>query len=400
MNKPELLAPAGDLEKLKYALLYGADAVYVGGKQYSLRANANNFSLIELKEAAIYTHQLNKKIYVTVNIIFHDEDFNGLIDYLYFLKEINIDGIIIADLSLIKIIKEHKINIPIIVSTQSSVHNVEAIKYLVNKGVKRIVMARETSYEDLKEIMSETDVELECFIHGAMCCSFSGRCVLSNYATNRDSNRGGCAQICRWVFNGDNMAKPFAIAPKDLNMVKHIKTMIEIGIASFKIEGRMRSIYYLGTVISVYREIIDRVMNNSLSDEYINYYQRILNRCANRESTDQFYTNKPGVNEQYYLDTHQEESNQDFLGIVIDYDEVNKQLIVEQRNYFKVDTVVEIFGPKMNPITFTINQITDEHNNIIYVANHPQMIVKIPFASNVPKGSFIRLKVIDFLPIM
>lgn len=395
MGKIELLSPAGDLERLKIAYLYGADAVYVGGQDFSLRANAHNFSREDLKDAVQFAHSLNKKIYVTVNIVFHDDDIKNIEDYLKYLDEIGIDAVIASDIFIMDLIKKLNLSLELHVSTQASSLNYETVNFYKELGATRVVLAREASKEDIKRIKDETNLELECFIHGAMCTSVSGRCVLSNYVTNRDSNRGGCAQICRFTFNPDNTTQIFSMTPKDLNMVSNIKEMIDIGVNSFKVEGRMRSIYYIATVIYVYRRIIDMVINNTLSNEYIKYYLNILNRCANRDSTEQFFNKLPSKEEQYFLG-RDEISNKDFLGLVIDYDEKNEVLTLEQRNYFKPGDIVEFFGPNLEATTFTIpHEIMNEKNELIAVANHPQMITKFKCDIKLTKYDMMRIKVFD-----
>lgn len=392
----ELLAPAGDLERLKIALLYGADAVYIGGKDFSLRANALNFSLLDMKEAVSFAHKLGKKIYVTVNIVFHDKDLKGLEDYLQSLSDIGIDAVIVSDAVVMKLIKDHNYSFDLHISTQASSLNYETVKFYKEEfNATRVVLAREALKSDIKRIKDETGIELECFIHGAMCTSFSGRCVLSNYVTNRDSNRGGCAQICRFVFESeDETNELFSMTPKDLNMIPYIKEMIEIGVNSFKVEGRMRSIYYIATVIDSYRHIIDSVLNNTLTTKMTKYYLDILNRCANRDSTPQFFKEIPTNKEQYFLG-RDEISNQDFLGIVLDYDKKTKMITLEQRNYFQKGDIVEFFGPNKKPITYTIDEIYDENGEKISVARHPKMIVKMPFDANLNTYDMMRIKVFD-----
>lgn len=397
MENIELLAPAGSLEKIKYAFMYGADAVYFGYKDYSLRANAKNLSREEIKEAVLYAHNLGKKVYVTVNIVFHNEDFIGLIDYLKYLSEVHVDAIITSDVAVMNIINEEKIDLCIHVSTQASILNYEAAKFYKNLGATRVVLAREASREDIKRIKDETGLEIECFIHGAMCTSISGRCVLSNYCTNRDSNRGGCAQICRWTFDYENNGKlitdkPFSMTPKDLNMVPFIKDMMDAGVNSFKIEGRMRSIYYVSTVILIYRRLIDKILSNTLTEEYQRYALNILNRVANRESTPQFFDKLPGVEEQYYLG-REEVSNQDFLGLVIDYKD--GIATIEERNFFKVGDNVQFFGSETETKNYKIEEIFDEFDNQINEANHPQMIVKLHVPFELKKYDMMRLKVFD-----
>lgn len=395
MKKVELLAPSGDLERLKIACLYGADAIYIGGQNYSLRANALNFSIDEIDKAVSFAHSLNKKVYVTVNIVFHDKDLSGLEDYLLKLDEIGVDAIIVSDVVVMELWNNLKLKMELHISTQASSLNYETVLFYKELGATRVVLAREASYGDIKRIKEETNVELECFVHGAMCTSFSGRCVLSNYYTNRDSNRGGCAQICRWTFKPDNSDQIFSMTPKDLNFVSYIREMIDVGVNSFKVEGRMRSIYYIATVISVYRKVIDMVMNNTLTDAYTKYYLDILNRCANRDSTPQFLYGIPTEKEQYFLG-RDEVSNKDFLGIVIEYDEETKVVKLEQRNYFKCGDVVEFFGPSIAAKTFVIPDILyDEDNQVIDVARHPKMIVKFKVDFPLKPFDMMRVKVFD-----
>ena len=393
----ELLSPAGDAEKMKIAFLYGADAIYIGGQNYSLRANAKNFTLEEIKETVKYAHNLNKKVYVTVNIVFHDEDFQGLEDYLKYLDSVNVDAIIVSDIAVMNLWQKLNLKMELHVSTQASTLNKETALFYKELGATRVVLARECLKDNIKEIKDYTSLELEAFIHGAMCTSISGRCIMSNYATNRDANRGGCAQICRWNFTAESndqiITNNFQICPKDLNMIPNIKEMIEVGVNSFKVEGRMRSIYYLATVMLSYKRIINHILNNTLTDKISNYYLNILNRCANRESTPQFFNKYPGYEEQYYTNTREEYSNQDFLGIVKE----NKDGIItlEQRNYFKTGTMVQFISPNKKTFNYEINEIFDEEMNIIKEANHAQMIVKIKANLNVEKDDIMRLKVFD-----
>lgn len=393
----ELLSPAGDFERLKFALRYGADAVYIGGKNYSLRANAINFTNEEIKEATKFAHSLNKKVYVTVNIVLHDENIDGLKEYLLFLDSVNVDAIIVSDIYIMNLWKELNLKMELHVSTQASTLNKETALFYKELGASRVVLAREASEEDIKEIKDYTGLDLEAFIHGAMCTSISGRCIMSNYATNRDANRGGCAQVCRWNFalddeNGNELGENYQMCPKDLNMAIYIKDMIDAGVNSFKIEGRMRSIYYIATVLSSYRKIIDDVINNRINDKTINYYLKVLNRCANRESNPQFFKGLPNYKDQYY-NGNREVSNQDFLGVVLSND--NGLITLEQRNYFKKGTIVEFISPNFEETEYTIEDIYDEDMNLIEEANHTQMIVK--FKTDIPlcKDDIMRLKTID-----
>ena len=393
----ELLSPAGDFERLKFALRYGADAVYIGGKNYSLRANAINFTNEEIKEATKFAHSLNKKVYVTVNIVLHDENIDGLKEYLLFLDRVDVDAIIVSDIYIMSLWKELHLKMELHVSTQASTLNKETALFYKDLGASRVVLAREASEEDIKEIKDYTGLDLEAFIHGAMCTSISGRCIMSNYATNRDANRGGCAQVCRWNFaiddeNGNELGENYQMCPKDLNMAIYIKDMIDAGVNSFKIEGRMRSIYYIATVLSSYRKIIDDVINNRINDKTINYYLKVLNRCANRESNPQFFKGLPNYKDQYY-NGNREVSNQDFLGVVLSND--NGLITLEQRNYFKKGTIVEFISPNFEETEYTIEDIYDEDMNLIEEANHAQMIVK--FKTDIPlcKDDIMRLKTID-----
>ena len=395
----ELLAPAGNLERLKIAFLYGADAVYIGGYEYSLRANAINFSKEELKEAVLFAHQYQRKVYVTVNIVFHNRDLDGLKNYLWELALIKVDAVIVSDIAVITMIREEKIPLEIHLSTQASTLNYEAALFYKNLGVKRIVLAREACRKDILDIKEKTGLDLECFIQGAMCTSFSGKCVLSNVATNRDSNRGGCAQICRWIFKINEEEKPFSMTPKDLNMSIYLKDMMDIGITSFKIEGRMRSIYYVSTVLLSYRRMIDAALNNTLTKEKEEYYLKILNRCANRESTPQFYDKLPGVNEEYW-NGRTEVSNQDFLGLVMDYDEEEKVATIEVRNYFGSGQVVQFFGPNHETFDYLINTIYDNEGNIIEVCRHPKSIIKLKVDNKLQINDMMRLKVFDKLEVL
>ena len=398
MKKIELLAPAGSLEKLKFAFMYGADACYIGGKDYSLRANAKNFSIDEIKEACTYAHNLGKKVYVTVNIVFHNEDTKGIVEYLSKLSEAEVDAIIVSDPFIVDIINNNNIDLKVHISTQASTLNYETVKFWKNLGVERVVLARELSKEEIKEIIDKTGMEIEVFVHGAMCSSYSGRCVLSNYMTNRDANRGGCAQICRWEFplydsdmNKIESTTKFTASSKDLMMAEKIKEFIEVGIISLKVEGRMRSNYYVATVINTYRNIIDDYYDNLLTDEKLNYYIKVLERVANREAVVQFWDKMPTVNEQYYLGRN-EVSNQDFLGIVTDYDEETKMVTITERNYFETGDVVEIFGPNIKPFTFTMPDIYDNDGNKVNIARHPEEILKFKLDKKVYKNDIIRVK--------
>ncbi len=391
MEKIELMAPAGDIEKLKIALLYGADIVYIGGKKYSLRANASNFTIEDIKSSCVFAHELGKKVYVTVNILFHDEDLEGVKAYLKELENVGVDAVIICDAFLIPIIKKETPKLKIVMSTQMSTSNVLCVKHFLNEGVDSIVLAREVTKKEIKEIYDETHADLEVFLHGAMCTCYSGRCVLSNYVTNRDSNRGGCAQVCRFCFDLDKKRKKnFSIATKDLNLADHIKDLIEIGVKHLKVEGRMRGTYYIATVISCYRNLIDAYYNNNWTKSNLERNLKLLSRVANRESTSQYFMNEATYKDQYYLD-RMEVSNQDFLGLILDYDEKTSYATIEQRNYFKKGDKVNIFGPEKCDFDFVITDILNENNESIEIARHPKEILKIKVPRSVCKDSMMRI---------
>lgn len=400
MRKPELLAPAGDLERLKVALNYGADAVYFGGTMFGLRANAINFSIDDIIEGTNYAHKLNKKVYVTVNIVLHNKEIEGLLEYLKKLEEIGVDGIIVCDPYIVELAHQNtKLNICI--STQESTLNYEAVKFWQKEGVKRIVLGREATKEDIIQIKKEVpDMEIECFIHGAMCASYSGRCVLSNYFTGRDANRGGCAQICRWTFDllDENKKlikcpKKFTFQTKDLTMLKYIPEMIDIGIDSFKIEGRMRSIYYIASVVSTYRKVIDEYCNNKEKYEYNLEYEKTLSSVANRDSITQFFNGINNETLQYYNE-RKEISNQEFVAVVLDYNKETKLAKMEQRNNFKVNDKIEIFGPENKNVKLTVKEMYDENMQKITVAPHPQQIIYVKTDEEVYKNNLVR-KLLD-----
>ena len=385
-RKIELLSPAGDLERLKIACLYGADAVYIGGKDYSLRANANNFSIEEIKEACSFAHKLSKKVYLTLNIVFHNEDIEGVYDYIKKVVDAGIDAFIVSDLFIVKYIKDH-FNVEVHLSTQASTTNKESVKYLKNEGIDRVVLAREVNLDDIKEIIDETGIDIEVFIHGAMCTFYSGRCVLSNYFTNRDSNRGGCAQVCRFHF--DLLDDSFSMAVKDLNASYIIKDMIEKGIRSLKIEGRMRSPYYLATVLSSYRKIIDSYYDGSLDKKMIDEENKILSRVSNRDNSTHFFMREADMTDQYYSGRW-ELSNQDYLGFVMDYDQKTNLCTISQRNYFEKGDKVLIFTPDGRRIIKVIDKLFNENMEEVDKANHAEEILHFYIKEDIPYASMIR----------
>ena len=389
MDRIELLSPAGDLERLKVTLSYGADAVYIGGEKYSLRANAINFTLDQIKDGCDFAHKLGKKVYLTLNIVFHNEDMEGVEEYIKQVVDCGIDAFIVSDPFIISHIKKNYPSVEVHLSTQNSTSNYKAVEYFKNEGIDRVVLARELSKNEIAEIIEKTGTDIEVFIHGAMCTCYSGRCALSNYVTNRDANRGGCAQVCRFAF-GTSEEKDFTLATKDINMAKHIKDMIDIGVCSLKVEGRMRTLYYLATVIGTYREIIDRIYNNTLTDEVMEVLEYRLSKVANREVSTHFFNKEADYTDQYYTG-RQELSNQDYLGLITGYDKDNGCVVLVERNYFEPGDEVEFFTPNGDVYKYTISEIFDENMNKLEVARHPEQVLKLKFDVELPNYSMIRL---------
>ncbi|MCL2522091.1 MAG: U32 family peptidase [Erysipelotrichales bacterium] len=389
----ELLAPAGDLEKLNIAYLYGADACYIGGKKFSLRSRASNFTEDDLIEAVKIAKSYQKKLYITVNIIPHNEDLAGLEAYLSFLEKIGVDGIISASLHIIKLALDLT-KLEVHVSTQLSVLNSEAIDFLTSLGVQRVVLGRELSYKELAEIKQKSALELEVFIHGGMCAGYSGRCVLSNNMTDRDANRGGCAHSCRWNFDlfhkGEKLndeANYFSMAAKDLQAIRYIPRLLDIGINSLKIEGRMKSLYYIALVVKTYRTLIDSYQR----DKKINfaYYLKEIKKAENRMTASGYLEGAAKENKTIYK-KRAETPRKDFVGLVLAYDQVTKIVTVEQRNYFMAGQKLEFFGPSYSK-KVTVKEIRDEAGTILDACRHPLQKVYFKLNFTVSKYDLIRL---------
>lgn len=386
MKKVELLAPAGSLDKAKIALMYGADAVYVGGKQFSLRARASNFELEDLKELSEFAHERNKKVYVTMNIIPHDEDLQGLDEYLKYLESIKIDAIITSSRYIMSRALEVAPNVERHLSTQMSTTNSLSIDYYKKIGVERVVLAREVTLCEIEKIMKKTDVEVEVFIHGGMCSSYSGHCVLSNHMTNRDANRGGCAHSCRWNYTlfedgipGNNF---YNIGSKDMMALKYIPKLIDLGVASLKIEGRMKSMYYLATVVKSYRMLIDLYYDkHEVTKEEYEMIEREIGKAENRLTSNGFYEGLPDVEGQLY-DNRSEHPTKEYIGYVLDYDENTQMALIEQRNYFLPGDLIEFFGPNLENTQMVVDEIIDyQTKEKLEVAQHPLqlLLIKVPF---------------------
>ncbi|KGR74490.1 peptidase U32 family protein [Ureibacillus sinduriensis] len=386
-KKPELLAPAGSLEKLKVAVHYGADAVFIGGQEFGLRSNAGNFSIEEMREGVEFAKKYGAVIYVTTNIFAHNENMAGLEEYLQAIEEVGVKGIIVADPLIIETCRRVAPKLEIHLSTQQSLSNWKAVKYWKQEGLHRVVLAREVGAEEMLKMKKEVDIEIEAFVHGAMCIAYSGRCVLSNHMTARDSNRGGCCQSCRWDYDlyeevdGQEKAlftdgdAPFAMSPKDLKLIESIPHMIELGIDSLKVEGRMKSIHYVATVVSVYRKVIDAYCADPENFQIKKEWLEELDRCANRPTASSFFEGEPGY-EQQMFGTHATKTNWDFAGLVLDYDQETQMVTLQQRNYFKPGDTVEFFGPDIESFKLEVGQIWDEKGNELEVANHPLQIIK------------------------
>ncbi len=402
VKKPELLAPAGNLEKLKIAVHYGADAVFIGGQEYGLRSNADNFTLEEIAEGVEFANKYGAKIYVTTNIFAHNENIDGLDEYLMGLENAGVSGIIVADPLIIETCKRVAPKMEVHLSTQQSLSNWKAVQFWKEEGLERVVLARETSAEEIQEMKEKVDIEIETFVHGAMCIAYSGRCTLSNHMTARDSNRGGCCQSCRWDYdlfkldaNENEVAlfseddSPFAMSPKDLKLIESIPRMIELGIDSLKVEGRMKSIHYIATVVSVYRKVIDAYCADPDNFVINKEWLEELDKCANRDTAPAFFEGVPGVNEQMF-GTHSKKTTYDFAGLVLDYEEETGVVTLQQRNFFKKGDQVEFFGPEIENFTQKIETIWDENGNEMDAARHPLQIVSFKVDKPVYPNNMMR----------
>lgn len=385
----EVLSPAGNMDKLKMAIRYGADAVYCAGQSFGLRASSSNFSNEELKEAVEFAHSHGKKIYVTCNIIPHNEDLVGLEDYLKFLESIHVDAIIVADLGIFLLAKRVAPNLERHVSTQANTTNYLTTEFWKEQGASRVVVAREISIADIKTMKEAADIEIEAFVHGAMCISYSGRCLLSNYFTTRDANRGQCTQACRWKYSLVEENRPGEYYPieedqhgtyifnsKDLCLLKYIPDLVEAGVDSLKIEGRMKSVHYAATVTKVYREAVDSYLADPEHYEVKPEWIEELEKISHRPYTEGFSVEKPDETAQNYGESSNTQTH-DFIGLVEGYNAEEGYAYLEQRNNFKVGDEVEFCQPHGELVHHVITKMTDEEGNEITVAPHPQMKVRL-----------------------
>lgn len=406
MKKPELLAPGGSLEKLKTAIDYGADAVYIGGEAFSLRVAAENFSKEDMREGIKYAHERGKKVYLTANILPHNDDIEEFEDFITEIKDYGFDAVLIADLGLFDMMQEFAPEIPIHVSTQANNVNYRSAIKWYKMGAKRVVLAREMSFREIAEFQQKIpeDLELEAFIHGAMCISYSGRCLLSNYMTGRDSNMGACAHPCRWNYKLVEETRPgeymdvmenergtFIFNSKDLCTIRHIPELVQSGIASLKIEGRVKTSYYVATVVGAYRREIDRYFADPENYVFNEAEYEELCKVSHRPYTTGFYFGKPDENSQVYTSSSYIR-DYDLVGIVQSYDAETGIATVSQRNRFFKGDEVEIIQPMKPFFTQTIDSMTDENGNEIDVANHAEQIVHFKTVQPVCEGAMIRKK--------
>lgn len=404
MKRVELLAPAGDLEKLKYAIIYGADAVYIGGQVFGLRAAAKNFSFEDMKTGIEFAHERGKKVFLVLNIIPHNEDIHYLEQYIDEIKTLGLDAVILSDPGTLMYVKQYAPELEVHLSTQANNTNYMSANFWHGQGIKRVILARELSFDEIAEIRSKTPMtlELESFVHGAMCISYSGRCLMSNYMAGRDANRGACAQPCRWSYSLVENTRPgeyfpveeteagtFFFNSKDLCMIHAIPDLIKSGLDSLKIEGRMKTIYYVASIVRAYRQAIDAFYEDPENYVYNPEWFEEIQKVSHREFTSGFYDHKPTSEDQLYTSSSYVRTY-DFMGIVKAYDEKTGLATIEQRNNFKVGDSIEIIGPAYFYSEQTIEQIFDDKGEAIEVAPHAQQIVKIPMKTPVKPYYILR----------
>lgn len=406
MNKPELLIPASCLEVLKTAVIYGADAVYIGGEAFGLRASAKNFSPEEMKEGIAFAHERNVKVYVTANILAHNRDLEGARAYFEELKEIAPDALIISDPGIFAIAKEVLPDMEIHISTQANNTNYGTYLFWHRMGAKRVVSARELSLAEIREIREHIpeELEIETFVHGAMCISYSGRCLLSSFLAGRDANQGACTHPCRWKYALVEEKRPGQYMPveendrgtyifnsKDLCMIEHIPELVEAGIDSFKIEGRMKTALYVATVARTYRMAIDDYLKDA--DYYrqrLPFYREEISKCTYRQYTTGFFFGKPDQNTQIY-DNNVYVREYTYLGTIEDEHE-NGLYRIEQRNKFSVGETIEVMKPDGTNVEAVVRKITDERGREQESAPHPKQVLYIDLGIKLNKYDILRRK--------
>ena len=413
MRKPELLAPAGDWEKLKYALAYGADAVYMGGQAFGLRAYAGNFSLEEMEKAVRWTHGLEKKIYVTVNIFAHESDFEELPAYLKQLEGMGVDGAIVSDPGIIALAKEVVPRLPLHLSTQANSTNSYSVGFWQKQGIERVVLARELTLEELRDVRSKVEGGLEIFIHGAMCMSYSGRCLLSNYLTGRDANRGECTQPCRWGYSLVEEKRPDQIFPieedergtyvfnsHDLCLLPHLPLLKAIDLDSFKIEGRMKSVQYVASTVKVYREAIDTLWDQGEEafQEKLPQWLEEMDKVSHRDYSAGFLFGKPGASS-HNLESSHYVRDYDFVGVRLSDQDSGNYVVhsmekntvwIEQRNHFKRGEVLEVLTPQGVSWSFKVKEMWDTNGEPVEVARHAQQKIRMAVPQKILPYSILR----------
>ena len=402
MKKPELLAPAGDMEKLKMAFLYGADAAYLAGKNFGMRAQSGNFDERELFEATELAHSLGKKIYLTVNIMPHNDDLGELPAYLQLLAKIQADALIVSDLGVLRLVKEYIPDMPVHISTQANTVNWASALAWQDMGVDRIVLARELSLLEIAQIKEQVKLQLEVFVHGAMCISYSGRCLMSSYMTGRDANRGFCPQSCRWKYHLVEEKRPGEFFPifedehgtyifnsKDLCLLNHLPNLLNIGIDSLKIEGRMKSVHYVATVVSVYRQAIDSYIDSPATFSIKKEWLEELHKISHRPYTNGFIEDNPFEQGQIY-ETSSYKNTHDFVGLVQGYE--NGFLFIEQRNNVKIGQKLEAVQPDGKIFKIELGELFDAEGNPIQVVAHPKQIFKVRYSQELATNTMLRRK--------
>lgn len=402
MKKPELLAPAGDLEKLIMAVRYGADAVYIGGRKFGLRAAAGNFEPEQMARGITYAHKFGAKVYVTVNIFAHNRHLDQLPDYLRELDQLGVDAVLVSDPGIFSVARQTVPNLPLHISTQANTTNWAAVQFWKNHGAQRVVLARELSIKEIREIKEKVNIELEAFVHGAMCMSYSGRCLISSYLTGRSANLGECTQPCRWKYALVEETRPGQYFPieedqhgsyvfnsMDLCMIEHIPAMLEAGIESLKIEGRMKSVHYVATVVSAYRQAIDSYLADPAGYSFNPAWLEEIRKVSHREYTTGFFFGRENFKGEN-IATSGYRRDFDFVGVVRDYLPEKGQAIIEQRNKFGVGDILEITGPETPLFNQPVTGMTDEQGNKLDSAPHPQQVVVIPVARPVKPLDMLR----------
>ncbi|WP_251616393.1 peptidase U32 family protein [Senimuribacter intestinalis] len=409
MNKEqfELLAPAGDLEKLKTAIIYGADAVYFGGEMFSLRAGAGNLTIEEMKEGIAFAHERGKRCYLTINIFAHNEDIEPLTSYLQQIKDLGLDAFIVSDPGIVDLIQEVIPAAEIHLSTQANMTNYRTAGFWHKLGVKRLVLARELTLPEIRQIRENIppEMEIEAFVHGAMCISYSGRCLLSNFMIERDANRGMCAHPCRWKYALVEEKRPgeyypveedergtYILNSRDLCMIEHIPEIVGSGIMSAKIEGRMKSIFYVATVVHAYRKAIDAYFADPAHYKFDEDWMHELKKVSHREFTTGFYFHQPTNKDQNYQ-TSAYTREYSFVGLVKEYDEETGFALVEQRNKMTLGEEIEIFGPDIDFFTQNITEMLDaQTGENLESAPHPQQLLKMKMDHPVKPHYILRKK--------